>query len=282
MRTVKEILSIGEFAKSRKITAETLRHYDRIGLLKPIKVDSETGYRYYSVLQYEKLGTILELRQLGMSIDEIKKYFDNRNLKQSVEILRSKHEDLKEKIEELKALELSIGEKIDHLEEISKASEYEGIFMKKVSGREIITFNRDIKNEVDLGHASLELENSLKEIAPIVASNRYGALIKKENIEEKGSLESVDVFLFIRDRKGLDEKHIVKIPQGTYACMYYRGGIWDRDQYLEKMLGYLKENAYEIVGDILQILQIDISVTDQSEEVLFEIQIPVKKLVDRC
>ena len=61
-------MSITELAKLRQVTSETLRYYDRIGLITPDYVDPQTRYRYYSIRQYEKLGTIKELRQLGMSI----------------------------------------------------------------------------------------------------------------------------------------------------------------------------------------------------------------------
>ncbi len=42
-------LSIGEMAKLRSVTVDTLRHCDKIGLLKPYHIDPETGYRYYSI-----------------------------------------------------------------------------------------------------------------------------------------------------------------------------------------------------------------------------------------
>lgn len=58
----KKYLTVSELARLRNTTAETLRYYDRINLLKPEYVSEETGYRYYSIRQYEKLGTILELR----------------------------------------------------------------------------------------------------------------------------------------------------------------------------------------------------------------------------
>ena len=69
-----DLLSITELARLRKVTSETLRHYDRVGLIKPDYVDPQTRYRYYSIRQYERLGTIKELRALGLSIDEIKDY----------------------------------------------------------------------------------------------------------------------------------------------------------------------------------------------------------------
>ena len=80
MSPIKEnLLSITELAKLRQVTSETLRYYDRIGLITPDYVDPQTRYRYYSIRQYEKLGTIKELRQLGMSIHDITDYFSGRN-----------------------------------------------------------------------------------------------------------------------------------------------------------------------------------------------------------
>ena len=273
---MKDKLSIGEFARLRNITTETLRHYDRIGLLKPIKVDPKTGYRYYSILQYEELGTIKELRQLGMSTDEIKKYFDNRNLEQSVNILKDKHYELKNRIKELQELEESINEKIEHLEYISEELDFEDIVIKEIKEREIITFDKPIKNEIDLSYICLELENELKEIAPIVASNRYGAIIKQKDIELNKYTESVVMFLFIKDKENIDENYIKKISKGVYACMYYKGSIWDVEVNLKKMVKYIEKQGYRVCGDALQISQIDISVTDKREEVLYEIQIPIR------
>ena len=93
------ILSISELAKLKHITTETLRYYDRIGLLKPDYI-SESGHRYYSIRRYEKLGTILELREMGMGIKEIQEYFDGRNLKKSVEILTGYQKAFEKKLEE--------------------------------------------------------------------------------------------------------------------------------------------------------------------------------------
>lgn len=60
---------------------KTLRYYDSIGIFKADYVDPDTGYRYYDPQQYEKLGTILELRSLNFSLNEIKGYFTERNMK---------------------------------------------------------------------------------------------------------------------------------------------------------------------------------------------------------
>ncbi len=62
---------IGEFSKLAKLTVKTLRYYDEVGLLKPDYIDPDTSYRYYQSEQLIAAQKITELRQLGISIDEI-------------------------------------------------------------------------------------------------------------------------------------------------------------------------------------------------------------------
>ena len=42
------MLKIGDFSKLSRVSIRMLRHYDEIGLLKPVWIDPESGYRYYS------------------------------------------------------------------------------------------------------------------------------------------------------------------------------------------------------------------------------------------
>jgi DNA-binding transcriptional MerR regulator len=62
---------IGEFSRITRVTIDTLRHYDALGLLKPAKVDPFTGYRYYSARQLVSLNRVLALKEVGFSLEEI-------------------------------------------------------------------------------------------------------------------------------------------------------------------------------------------------------------------
>lgn len=64
---------IGEFSILNKISIKTLRYYDSIGLFKPNIIDKYTGYRYYDDTQIEELKRILSYKDLGFSLEEIKK-----------------------------------------------------------------------------------------------------------------------------------------------------------------------------------------------------------------
>jgi DNA-binding transcriptional MerR regulator len=58
---------IGEFAQIAQVSSRQLRFYDQLGLLQPAR----TGYRYYSVRQLPRLNSILALKELGLSLDQI-------------------------------------------------------------------------------------------------------------------------------------------------------------------------------------------------------------------
>ncbi|MCR5565775.1 MAG: MerR family transcriptional regulator [Clostridiales bacterium] len=66
------MITIRGFAKLCGCNTQTLRYYDRIGLLTPAKVDEWTGYRYYEEKQALLFVKIKNLQQADFSIEEIK------------------------------------------------------------------------------------------------------------------------------------------------------------------------------------------------------------------
>ena len=66
------MITIQGFAKLCGCNTQTLRYYDRIGLLTPAKVDEWTGYRYYEEEQALLFVKIKNLQQADFSIEEIK------------------------------------------------------------------------------------------------------------------------------------------------------------------------------------------------------------------
>lgn len=66
------MFQIGEFSRIAQVSGHLLRHYDDVGLFKPAQVDEWTGYRYYSAAQLPRLNRILALRDLGLSLDQVR------------------------------------------------------------------------------------------------------------------------------------------------------------------------------------------------------------------
>ena len=66
------LVTIGEFARSSRLSAKALRRYDELGLLRPARVDPVTGYRYYDATQVERARLVAWLRRIGMPLAGIK------------------------------------------------------------------------------------------------------------------------------------------------------------------------------------------------------------------
>ncbi|WSA77971.1 MerR family transcriptional regulator [Streptomyces sp. NBC_01799] len=65
-------VTIGEFARSSRLSAKALRRYDELGLLRPALVDPVNGYRYYDGTQLETARLVAWLRRIGMPLAGIK------------------------------------------------------------------------------------------------------------------------------------------------------------------------------------------------------------------
>lgn len=64
---------IGEFSRIAQTPISQLRYYDEIGLFQPEHTDRFTGYRYYSAAQLPDLNRILAMKELGLTLDQIKR-----------------------------------------------------------------------------------------------------------------------------------------------------------------------------------------------------------------
>src|SRR5258708_11227624 len=98
------MLKIGELSRLSRVTVQTLRHYDDLGLLKPSQVDTFTGYRYYLPNQLLRLYRILALKDLGFSLEQIAKLLENDLSTQELRgMLKMKQVEIEQHLEEEQA-----------------------------------------------------------------------------------------------------------------------------------------------------------------------------------
>lgn len=272
---VKYVLSISELAKLKNITSETLRYYDRIGLLKP-DYTSESGRRYYSIRQYERLGTILELRQAGMSLNMIQEYLDNRNFQKSLSMLEEYQREFERKLQEQMQLNEALLRKLAFLRSLSDLPQMETVFEMEFPIRYMVTFGKEAGDREEHAMAFTKLENYIREKIPILASDRVGVIADERLLVPNDQLIPAVPMLLVSPEKA-DTTYLREIPSGKYVCMYYKNGVLEKyDRCFEKIKQYIQEKNYRICGKILQIYKIDVTLTNNAEETVLEIQIPVQ------
>lgn len=73
-------LSIGKVSKMKNVSIKSLRYYDRIGILRPAFVNTETNYRYYTEEQLYLLDAITLCVNLGIPLKDLNNYVENDSI----------------------------------------------------------------------------------------------------------------------------------------------------------------------------------------------------------
>lgn len=266
-----EFVSISELAKMRNITTETLRHYDRIGLICPDYRD-KNGVRYYSVQKVELLGTISELKQLGIPLAEMKDYISHRTLSSSCQLLRQYRNLITQKLEELHRLEKEVNEKLAYMEDVRRKEFDNDIHEKNFEDRYFILSNRQATNDINLGYLVAQLEkqiHSSEKYLPIYASTRYAGLIK----HFQKSAKETPAEIMIQVKAPENHRNVICCPGGLYLCLYHRGSFWNAGSSIERIMKYAEQKGLELEDTIIENVIVDCSITDEESERILELQI---------
>ena len=98
---MKDFFTISEFARLRNININSLRYYEKLGLLKPAYTDENTNYRYYRAEQLSVLDKIIFCINLGIPLKEVASYIDAEGILHSQKLLERGRTETLRKIKEL-------------------------------------------------------------------------------------------------------------------------------------------------------------------------------------
>ena len=268
--------SIGMFSKIYKVTVKTLRHYDKTGLIKPCRVDKKTGYRYYSNGQLLRMHRIISLKQMGLSLDEIRIVLSNESAIKDV---------LLKKASEVK-INLSL--------EMSRLSQIQN-YLKTLEG-ELVKMGYDviIKQLPEVIVASMRQiipdYNAFFDLCPNVMAKemqKLGCICAVPeycfNIYHDGEYKETNIDVEIceavtemkEDSQILKFKRIKEVP--VAACVLHKGPYQKLGITYGHIFKWIEDNHYKIAGHPRESYIDGIWNKESEEDWLTEIQVPVKK-----
>ena len=269
--------SIGEVSKLHNISVQTLRHYDKIGLLKPAYINEKSSYRFYSIDNFIMLEFIKQCKVMGLTLEEIKKLINNHTSISSIlETITKQKEILASKIKELE----SIKSNIDILEKKIQTALDEGVgqpYIKYCSKRSYIKHS-NIKRYTE--EFEIELTEKLREI-----EKKYGEVYKElafaisfDKYKISKNLDYDHMLLCFYDNIMSGEEKSGILPEGKYLTINFEDDYKDTKYYYEKLIQYVETEKLNI-GDTFYESYI-LTYIGKGEEVksLGQIQI---KLLDR-
>src|SRR3954470_13796017 len=125
-------LKIGEFARIGQVSVSAMRYYDEVGLLRPVEVDRWTGYRYYAFDQLGMLNRLLALKDLGLSLEQIRQLLGEELPGEQIKgMLRLKRAELQAQAQEINERLARVEARIEQIEMEGKMPDYE-VIVKRV------------------------------------------------------------------------------------------------------------------------------------------------------
>lgn len=272
-------MKIGDFAELNSISVQTLRYYEKVGLISPSYIDSETNYRYYHLNQSASVDIIQFLKSFDFSLTEIKLLLEESDdLQQLEELIRGKHQRL---VAEKAALE----ERITSLDNFQKTmveykmNQHKTVMeIKKYPKRSVLTYQID-KNVYQL--SEMEYEYYLRNFKQYLVGNGYkradfnriGSTIQREQFVQNKFI-SHELFIFV-SKGAVDNATIRELPAGNYAVFYCRS-FKDELSHLHQFNQMIEEQGLQIMGDYICEVIYEVPMLKANQRNMFiRMQIPI-------
>lgn len=267
---MKDYYKIGEISKIYGIGRDSLMYYEDIGMLKPFR--DKNGYRMYKLSDIWRLNLIKELRSLNFPMKKIKEYLDDRNIESTKEILNKEIILIDEKIEELLSYKQNIMKRLDTMnDELRNLKLYE-IDLVYINKRKVLELNTNITKDEEFDFLIQKLQKDYENRLTILGNNNIGSSFCLDKIKQGIYNEFKSVFCFLEDE---EEIYNIIFNEGYYLTLTYKGKYKNNKHYINKMFKYIEEKGYKIISDPIEIYKIDIHETEDINEFITEIQIPV-------
>lgn len=268
---------IGDFSRLCQVSVKTLHHYDDVGLVRPIWVDQENGYRYYSAEQVAKVRRILNLKTLGLSLDEISTVLDGSySLEQVQNMILEKQNVLQQLLHDTQ----NRLDKIDiWLKQILEEEQMPrlDVIVKKVEPMLVASMREKTVSGNRMGEMFGELGNYVEN-----QGGKYcgPAMSINHDIEYQESCSDTEIVCPIAAPiPGTDQITIYEIPGvEEMACLIYQGAHdAECDAAHEALAKWIEENGYRVNGpDRLVFLHCDDQ--DKDGKAIVEFQYPVERI----
>lgn len=243
MDSAKKLMTTGEFADLCDVKKQTLFHYDEIGLLEPA-YKNENGYRYYTIQQAEAYSIIDMLKEIGMSLAEIKDFLQSKNTKKITDLLTEKEKLVDIKIRKMERIQHLIKNQKKQIEEASQL-DLDRFTIEDMDAEQVV-LSENILNysHKDITKMIISFMKYVKQ-GEIKVEN-WGSLIRQEQIET-GDYLNYSNFYLRENQLHLTETFHKKA--GKYVIGYHKGSYMNTNKTYEKIKDYLDKAGYQICGD---------------------------------
>ena len=223
----KNLFSIGEIAKAVGITRKAILNYEKKGLIKPDKKDGNVGNRYYTIDTFTQIRTIRVFQNLGLSLDEIREYFEGKS-------------DLEPMIERLEKMRDELNLTIEKLKERTRKN---GNIIQEITIEPQTIYCR-VYNSPSIADKT----NLLRDTA-LEAMRLHGTdTTRRMYFTEYSAKAPQDIFYCVAVPSKSEGEYIKHLPELKALSFFHHGAYEEISEARKRLLSYAEENNLTLAG----------------------------------
>ena len=263
-------LSIGQMAELNHVSEQTLRLYDKEGLLVPRCIDPVTGYRYYHIIQSAKLDLIQNMKVYGMTLRQIRSFLDSNDPAALRALLSEQAASIEERIRQLRRSQSAITRTLDNYRRYEAMPRNGEIFLEYIPERRIFRYSCDVnyfdQDESGYEHMLRQMKTNLvANNMPLSYFTNIGTIIRREHLVPD-ALFSNEVFLFVDEDDS--SQAMETLPAASYLCLCSDEFSMEAAN-VRRLLDYVQTRGCEIAGDYICEVVVDFPMLDFNRRRMF-------------
>ena len=266
-------LTIKELSTIVGIPSRTIRYYDEIGLFKSSGT-LENGYRYYTVDRIEEINLIIYLRHIGISIGEIRKHLENRNIDDYSNILDEQLNRIKSEILKLEKAQYRIERRMASIKFIRSIKDFSKIKIESFPDRRIIYLYKELskKMEWELYLNQIYGENNLSKGIMV---GDIGFFVDINKVDTREAYDFSGIFFVAEDSLYDSFHNITTFEAGNWLTLYLRGDHQEAKRHYPSLMEFAKSNNLKLHSHALERTIIDHYISSDPDLYITEISIKI-------
>lgn len=275
------MFKIGDFSKLCRVPTSLIRYYAQIGLLEPAQTDIFTGYRYYSLDQLPRLNRILALKDLGLSLEQIKQVLtDDLSADELRGMLRLKQAEIQQVIDEEQARMMRVAVRLQQIEQEGKMPEKD-VVVKTIEAQHVLAIRQIAPMPADVGNFLGEACGAavMKGVQPIAPPYTvfHDEEFKAADLDVETVIpvdSSVTQGVDLEGGRKIVVKQMPAVPSA--ACIVHTGSFDALPETYAAIGQWIERNGYQIVGAAREVYLAPPE-NEAGDGAITEIQYPVEK-----
>ena len=270
-----QLYSIGQMAKVCKLSIQTLRYYDNIDLIKPAVI-KDNGYRYYNQEQILVFNVIKGLKELKLSLNQIKEVIQTGDIAIVLTIFKEQQQELTRQIRLLESARKNVNNLIENIQLHDRLGEEHYIELKVILPQTVaFTRYHSPSNQVSYIKRFNQLHNIVEENKWTITGSMM-AIFHDHYTEFDYNNADIEVCIPI-SKTERNYPNIKELPEGKFLTKFHKGPYATLVESYKIMLDWCRENKYRMIGPAREIYLVDFLSTKEPENFITELQLPVKQ-----